>query len=204
MVIESSRRVVIRRVGWSGYLAATISLTWVDSPAVRLTRISARPASLASAVIAGCQVYDPSLVTQGGSRRPPPRPDADTEGPDGPELVIGLHEVVLDPPGQEWRETGFDVDSTYTRPPEYRVSCNPRGGAMPQIDGVDGIDNVFGSDFYTLVSAATSDLQTSARESQEVGRGALMLRVIGEFGKDRYGQQLFVPDAGKSEAEVGL
>src|SRR5205823_272160 len=29
-------------------------------------------------------------------------------------------------------------------------------------------------------------------------------RVIGDFGKDRYGQQLFVPDAGKSEAEVGL
>ena len=28
--------------------------------------------------------------------------------------------------------------------------------------------------------------------------------VIGAFGKDRYGQALFVPDAGKSEAEVGL
>jgi tungstate transport system substrate-binding protein len=29
-------------------------------------------------------------------------------------------------------------------------------------------------------------------------------RVIGNFGKDKYGQPLFVPDAGKSEAEVGL
>jgi tungstate transport system substrate-binding protein len=29
-------------------------------------------------------------------------------------------------------------------------------------------------------------------------------RVIGEFGKDKYGEALFVPDAGKSEAEVGL
>jgi tungstate transport system substrate-binding protein len=29
-------------------------------------------------------------------------------------------------------------------------------------------------------------------------------RVIGEFGKDKYGQPLFVPDAGKAEAEVGL
>jgi tungstate transport system substrate-binding protein len=29
-------------------------------------------------------------------------------------------------------------------------------------------------------------------------------RVIGDFGKDRYGQALFVPDAGKSETEVGL
>src|SRR5438270_6182166 len=27
---------------------------------------------------------------------------------------------------------------------------------------------------------------------------------IGDFGKDKYGQQLFVPDAGKAEAEVGL
>jgi tungstate transport system substrate-binding protein len=29
-------------------------------------------------------------------------------------------------------------------------------------------------------------------------------QVIGDFGKDKYGQQLFVPDAGKSDAEVGL
>jgi tungstate transport system substrate-binding protein len=29
-------------------------------------------------------------------------------------------------------------------------------------------------------------------------------RVIGEFGKDKYGQQLFEPDGDKSEAEVGL
>jgi hypothetical protein len=28
--------------------------------------------------------------------------------------------------------------------------------------------------------------------------------VIGEFGQDKYGQQLFVPDAGKSESDVGL
>jgi tungstate transport system substrate-binding protein len=29
-------------------------------------------------------------------------------------------------------------------------------------------------------------------------------KVIGDFGKDTYGQQLFVPDAGKSESDVGL
>ncbi|MDQ6671720.1 MAG: substrate-binding domain-containing protein, partial [Chloroflexota bacterium] len=29
-------------------------------------------------------------------------------------------------------------------------------------------------------------------------------KVIGEFGQEKYGQQLFVPDAGKSEADVGL
>jgi tungstate transport system substrate-binding protein len=29
-------------------------------------------------------------------------------------------------------------------------------------------------------------------------------KVIGAFGLDKYGQQLFVPDAGKSEADVGL
>jgi tungstate transport system substrate-binding protein len=29
-------------------------------------------------------------------------------------------------------------------------------------------------------------------------------KVIGEFGQDKYGQALFVPDAGKSEAQVGL
>jgi tungstate transport system substrate-binding protein len=28
--------------------------------------------------------------------------------------------------------------------------------------------------------------------------------VIGDFGKDKYGQQLFVPDAGKAEVDVGL
>ena len=29
-------------------------------------------------------------------------------------------------------------------------------------------------------------------------------KVIGDFGKDKYGEALFVPDAGKSEADVGL
>ena len=29
-------------------------------------------------------------------------------------------------------------------------------------------------------------------------------KVIGEFGQDKYGQPLFVPDAGKSEAQLGL
>jgi tungstate transport system substrate-binding protein len=29
-------------------------------------------------------------------------------------------------------------------------------------------------------------------------------QVIGNFGKEKYGQQLFVPDAGKSDADVGL
>lgn len=29
-------------------------------------------------------------------------------------------------------------------------------------------------------------------------------QVIGDFGKDKYGQQLFAPDAGKSESDVGL
>jgi tungstate transport system substrate-binding protein len=29
-------------------------------------------------------------------------------------------------------------------------------------------------------------------------------QVIGNFGKDKYGQALFVPDAGKSDADVGL
>jgi tungstate transport system substrate-binding protein len=28
--------------------------------------------------------------------------------------------------------------------------------------------------------------------------------VIGKFGAGKYGQQLFVPDAGKSEEEIGL
>ena len=29
-------------------------------------------------------------------------------------------------------------------------------------------------------------------------------QVIGDFGEDKYGQQLFVPDAGKTESDVGL
>jgi len=29
------------------------------------------------------------------------------------------------------------------------------------------------------------------------------LEIIGEFGKDKYGEPLFVPDAGKSEDELG-
>jgi len=29
-------------------------------------------------------------------------------------------------------------------------------------------------------------------------------RVIGEFGKDKFGQPLFFPDAGKDESQLGL
>jgi tungstate transport system substrate-binding protein len=29
-------------------------------------------------------------------------------------------------------------------------------------------------------------------------------KMIGEFGVDEYGQPLFIPDAGKTEAELGL
>ncbi|MDN5365978.1 MAG: tungstate transport system substrate-binding protein, partial [Thermacetogenium sp.] len=29
-------------------------------------------------------------------------------------------------------------------------------------------------------------------------------RIIGEFGVDKYGQPLFIPDAGKSEEEIGM
>jgi tungstate transport system substrate-binding protein len=29
-------------------------------------------------------------------------------------------------------------------------------------------------------------------------------KVIGDFGKAKYGQQMFVPDAGKSDSDVGL
>lgn len=132
--------------------------------------------------VCGCQVYDPALVNSRASRRPPPRPPESTEGPDTGEIVVGLHRVVLDPPGSEWREIGFDLDHVTTVGPDFPTACTPRGSGTPQIDGVDGIDNVFGSDFYTLVSAATSDLEANARATQEVGNGALMLRVIGWNG----------------------
>jgi len=29
-------------------------------------------------------------------------------------------------------------------------------------------------------------------------------KLIGEFGVDKYGQPLFIPDAGKTDAELGL
>ena len=29
-------------------------------------------------------------------------------------------------------------------------------------------------------------------------------KIIGEFGMDKYGQQLFIPDANKTDAELGL
>lgn len=144
---------------------------------------------------AGCQFYDPALldaaVDAGGIdggpcalRRPPARPTG-ADAPDQEELVFSLKEVVLDQGGEAWRDIGYDVDGLCSVPPEPVVECVPPSRtADPEVDGNNGIDNVFGHLLFPLVEVTVPDLEVTARAAQEEGIGNPVLRLRGWNGAD--------------------
>lgn len=134
---------------------------------------------LLAATIAGCVVYDPQLVSRDaprpsiGLRHPPTRPST-ADSADVAEITFGLRSVLLDQ-GGSWSEIGYDLDGLETVSPDFASECT-RGGP-PNVDGVDGIDNVFGDSLYPLVEAAVPGLQERASSQQEIGHApALRLR----------------------------
>lgn len=148
---------------------------------------------------AGCQVYDASLLDAGvdaggvdagdvdagpcNSRVPPARPDT-PDGPDTEEVIFGLRQALLDQiPGEAWREIGLDLDGLCTSAPVYDTECTPPRRAQPPVDGVDGIDNTFGSHLFPLVDLAVMGLQDTARAAQEEGK-VPMVRIRGWNGLD--------------------
>lgn len=160
-----------------------------------------RHAAHATAVLlglcAGCSVYDPALIDRDSgppdaglrdagaprdagpcnSRVPPPRPTI-ADGPDGPETTFALKDVVLDQGGDQWRDIGYNLDGLCSSPPDPIVECRPpRVTASPEVDGMDGIDNGFGHNFYPLIAVTLPTLEADARAAQEAGIGALVLRV---------------------------
>jgi hypothetical protein len=137
----------------------------------------------------GCRVYDPGLLERDAGpgdgtcegRVPPARPDGD--GPDVPELVFGLRDVILNQEsGDAWRDIGFNLDGFCTRSPDYVTECQPVDAPRPMSDGNDGIDNVFGSDLFPLVEASVMaksmrSLEETARAAQLAGVGLPVLRL---------------------------
>lgn len=146
---------------------------------------------LVALAVAGCQVYDPSLVPgdAGGQagrcegRRPPPRPTG-PDGPDAEEILFGLRDVVLEQEsGARWANLGYNLDGYCTGSPDFAFGCTlPPGGGRPSQDGEDGIDNVFGKDLFPLVDSVVPGLEESSRELQNEGRGLVVLRIRGWNG----------------------
>lgn len=139
---------------------------------------------LATLLVAGCKVYDPSLL-EGGQcegRRPPPRPMV-ADGNDTAEVYFGLRDVVLDQQADGlWARVGFNLDGYCTGSPDWENGCQPIARARPQADGDDGIDNTFGKELFPLVDSVVPGLNETARMSQLKGVGLPILRVRGWNG----------------------
>lgn len=162
-------------------------------------------------LLAGCKVFDPSLVDgldggrdagpdvatgmdvgpdvpivmptgcDEGSRLPPPR--SAVMG-DGPEVIWGLRDASLNQDGDAWRDIGLNLDGLCSTNPAPRVECDPRREtAMPLIDGNQGIDNAFGGEVLPLVNLAFPGLEDTSDAARMFGLGALVLRVRGWNGE---------------------
>jgi len=152
--------------------------------------------SVALTFALGCNVFDPSLIdddadlgprTDGsppedmgsteGLRKVPPRPDASTEGDSVDPVLFALRDVLLNQDGERWREIGLDLDGVDTQLPVPESHCvPPDDSAEVPVDGVEGIDNVFGAELFPVVSLAIPDLQQRARQNQLAGLGTILLR----------------------------
>ncbi len=148
--------------------------------------------------LAGCQVFDPSLVDDAppvqdsgvqtdsgggidaslvGLRRVPPRPEGENSGDQS--LVLALRDVALRQDGDRWRTIGLDLDGLDTQLPIPEVECvPPNDESEPLLDGEEGIDNAFGDRFFNTVNLARPDLERNAQKNQERGLGTILLRIF--------------------------
>ncbi len=162
------------------------------------TGLCVRPARIASIVAAvlvcsatsACQLYDPNRVGGAGGggggflTQVPPRPEMN-ELPDVDATpTFALRNVVLDQ-GAEWAEIGIDLDGIHTTG-NAGQACEPASTLTPQVDGVGGIDNVFGRFFYPVLSdqLAPLDPQLAARAAHDAGDGTMIARMTGWNGLD--------------------
>ena len=148
-------------------------------------------AAFALALLAGCQVYDPSLLpTDAGvpgyeAAVPPPRPEAPDDAEDVGELTFVIRDVLFEQDGDRWATIGYDLDGRLTEPPAYDTACRPpHAPTRPETDGEGGIDNAFGRHLFPLVEVTNPGLQGVARGFQAEGVGAIALTVRGWNGAD--------------------
>jgi hypothetical protein len=150
---------------------------------------------------------------------PPERPPESDPGEPLGTLVFALHDVVLNQQGNgAWTRIGYDLDFYNTVSSESAVTHGhecvpprehnraPAGGwteTQPPnvpLDGEEGIDNVFGDQFFPFVESALETLSSSShpelpfdeegvtfesitREDQNAGRGTLLLSLQGWNGQ---------------------
>ncbi len=170
-----------------------------------VARVSALAVALAATGLAGCRVFDESLLDAGGTdggrdagpdaafdggvdaatdaaapacplRHPPVRP-AVPDTPGGEQVVFAFKDIYIDQ-GDGWSTIGYDLDGLCSVGDEPDVECYPpAASSTPEIDGEGGIDNVLGHEILPLTLVAVPDLATAAVRDQDLGIGALILVV---------------------------
>ncbi len=131
----------------------------------------------AASLSSGCDSYDESLLSgnaQGcadGAAKPPSPPTIVATGENVPEVVFALRDVTFDQRPTLWQTLGYDLDNRCTDVLNSLSECL-LSASGPQIDGERGIDNVFGSQLYTLVNL------------QYEGRPGVMNDTLDLYGKD--------------------
>lgn len=174
-------------------------------------RVVACVIGLLGLVSSGCNAYDASLVeridgsVQGGcnqgSATPPPRPTIADSSTNVPTIYFAMKDVLFDtssqgPRGEVWQTTGFNLDGLCSTLANPVYACNPPGtNPSLAVDGVGGVDNVFGPRLFTLVdlqytlligndpSPYAANLQEYSARVQEEGMAVLLARISGWNGE---------------------
>ncbi len=115
-----------------------------------------------------------------GSRRPPEPPKV-ADGDDGKSYYFAMREILLDQSPSAWASIGFDLDGVCTTEASPTVECDPPTGDF-EIDGDQGIDNVFGHQIFPLLKTLRSDLQQVTREVMSNG-DTIVVHISGYNGE---------------------
>jgi len=102
---------------------------------------------------------------------PPVRPDP-SAGP-AIEIVYALKDVGF----SGGPRVGYDLDGVCTVVPDLVGSCSPAGTLEAVEDGEDGRDAVFNDQIFPALELDAPDLESSIRDSQNVGVGAVLVRI---------------------------
>jgi len=138
----------------------------------------------------------------------------DNSGTQQAELAL-WKQAQVDPKGQSWYiESGTGMGQTLTIADQKRAyTLTDRAtwlawtGKIDLPITVEGDKSLFNVYHVMPVSASRfpnlAINTVGARAFADFLLAPATQEVIGSFGRDRYGQQLFVPDAGKQDADVG-
>ena len=154
-------------------------------------------------VIAGIAAI---VVTVGCASTPPPPPDAgppvgrwpspttavDTHGPTrwlaASEVFLGSRERAGSVRSTAWMRFGFNLDGRVTSTADSAKNtgvCLRHPDAPKSIngDGIDGVDNAFGSQLFPILKSLQSDLEDLNNEDMRAGKWTMVLK-IDDLGAD--------------------